>query len=249
MMKTILEEHERHTTAQDSAHHDQESARLPRALEILIEARTADAVFVVDPDHRIVYWDARAESLTGLLAEETIGRPCHEAFSGECEGGSTFCEQQCSVMRLAKAGQAAPGYEMRISTRWGQKRWVGVSNLSVQTEEGPYLVHLLRDTQAAHETLEMARGLIGFSSRDAKEEAHLRNHQVTHRDTPQLTPRQLEVLGLLASGKSTKEICRELYLSQATVRNHIRALLLALGAHSQLEALAKARQAGLLMGG
>lgn len=61
-----------------------------------------------------------------------------------------------------------------------------------------------------------------------------------------LTPRQLEVLGLLAAGKSAREICHELYLSQATVRNHIRALLLALGAHSQLEALARAREMDLL---
>jgi DNA-binding NarL/FixJ family response regulator len=54
------------------------------------------------------------------------------------------------------------------------------------------------------------------------------------------------VLSLLAVGKAAKEIGQELFLSQATVRNHIRALLLALGAHSQLEALAKAREAGLL---
>ena len=68
------------------------------------------------------------------------------------------------------------------------------------------------------------------------------------RDLPELTARQAEVLALLAAGKSARDIGGELYLSQATVRNHIRALLLALGAHSQLEALAKAREAGLLAG-
>ena len=53
-------------------------------------------------------------------------------------------------------------------------------------------------------------------------------------------------LELLAEGRSAKEIGRSLFLSQATVRNHVRSLLQALGAHSQLEALAKARKLGLV---
>ena len=63
---------------------------------------------------------------------------------------------------------------------------------------------------------------------------------------PQITPRQMEVLSLLSSGHSTREIGRELYLSEATVRNHIRGLLQAFGAHSQLEVLARARELGVL---
>jgi GAF domain-containing protein len=66
------------------------------------------------------------------------------------------------------------------------------------------------------------------------------------KDAPQITPRQMEVLQLLSSGRSTREIGRELYLSEATVRNHIRGLLQAFGAHSQLEVLARARELGVL---
>lgn len=66
------------------------------------------------------------------------------------------------------------------------------------------------------------------------------------RDVPEFTPRQLEVLELLARGRSVKEIGQELYLSQATVRNHVRSLLQVLGAQSQLEAVAKARDIRLL---
>ncbi len=57
---------------------------------------------------------------------------------------------------------------------------------------------------------------------------------------------QLEVLTLLSERKSAKEIGQELYLSQATVRNHIRSLLRAFEVCSQLEALTKAREIGLL---
>lgn len=53
---------------------------------------------------------------------------------------------------------------------------------------------------------------------------------------------------MLSQGKSAADIGRELYLSEKTVRNHISALLQALAAHSQLEALARAREVGLLSG-
>jgi PAS domain S-box-containing protein len=54
----------------------------------------------------------------------------------------------------------------------------------------------------------------------------------------QLTPRQAEVLELLERGRSTKQIAAELQLSTETVRNHIRHVLRAIGAHSRLEAVA-----------
>ena len=216
-----------------------EHTELPQAIKSFIEARTADAVFVVDPDYRIVYWDARAESLTGLLAEEMVGEPCYETLQGEDEGDNPFSAHLYSVMRLAQEGQSAPSYELRLFTRSGGQRWVNVSNLIVDSDEGPYLVHLVHDTQKAHETLEMAQGLIRVASKKDVPAQDRRN-------IPELTPRQLEVLKLLSEGKSAKEIGKELYLSQATIRNHIRSLLQALGAHSQLEALAKAHKMGLL---
>jgi DNA-binding CsgD family transcriptional regulator len=52
-----------------------------------------------------------------------------------------------------------------------------------------------------------------------------------------LTPRQQEVLRLLAEGLETPEIARRLGVADETARNHIRALLRATGAHSRLEAV------------
>jgi PAS domain S-box-containing protein len=63
---------------------------------------------------------------------------------------------------------------------------------------------------------------------------------------PQLTPRQREILELIASGHSTAEIASMLTLSTETVRNHVRSVLGALDAHSRLEALAAARRRGIL---
>jgi PAS domain S-box-containing protein len=61
-----------------------------------------------------------------------------------------------------------------------------------------------------------------------------------------LTPRQTEVLRLLGDGASTDQIAASLHLSKETVRNHVRHILRALGAHSRLEAVAFAHRQGLL---
>jgi hypothetical protein len=105
------------------------------------------------------------ESLSGVLSEEALGKPCYEAVMGESEGGEPLCAHGCSVMHLAQAHQPVSSYEMRIKTRSNEKRWVSVSNLTVETEKGPFLVHLLRDSQGTHDALQMARGLIQLSSK------------------------------------------------------------------------------------
>ncbi|HSK82812.1 MAG TPA: hypothetical protein VK902_05315 [Rubrobacter sp.] len=43
---------------------------------------------------------------------------------------------------------------------------MSASNLTIETEEEPHLVHLLRESQGAHDTLEMAHCLIQLSSKE-----------------------------------------------------------------------------------
>jgi two-component system, NarL family, response regulator DesR len=61
-----------------------------------------------------------------------------------------------------------------------------------------------------------------------------------------LTPRELEVLGLLGAGCTTEEIIGALSLSVHTVRNHIRNALAKLGCSSRLEAVGAAARLGLI---
>ena len=62
-----------------------------------------------------------------------------------------------------------------------------------------------------------------------------------------LTARELEVLQLLAKGRSTDAIARELFISINTVRNHVSNILNKLGAHSKLEAVAIAARDKLII--
>lgn len=61
-----------------------------------------------------------------------------------------------------------------------------------------------------------------------------------------LTPREQDVLGLLATGRSNQAIADELLLSLNTVRTHVQNVLTKLGAHSKLEAAAIAAREGLI---
>lgn len=62
----------------------------------------------------------------------------------------------------------------------------------------------------------------------------------------ELSQRELDVLRLLAEGKSNKEIAQALGLALNTIRNHVQSCLMKLGAHSKLEAVALATRRSLL---
>jgi two-component system NarL family response regulator len=54
---------------------------------------------------------------------------------------------------------------------------------------------------------------------------------------PRLTDREMEVLKLVAKGMNNRDIAKELYISENTVKNHIRNILEKLHLHSRMEAV------------
>ncbi len=63
-----------------------------------------------------------------------------------------------------------------------------------------------------------------------------------------LTPRQCDVLRLLIEGKPNKLICRELDLSESTVKTHLASIFRRLGASSRTQAVVAAARLGLRLG-
>ena len=59
-------------------------------------------------------------------------------------------------------------------------------------------------------------------------------------DIHDLTPRELEVLQALVKGRSSRDICAEMYIAPNTLRTHVQNLLSKLRVHSKLEAVAYA---------
>jgi two-component system NarL family response regulator len=63
---------------------------------------------------------------------------------------------------------------------------------------------------------------------------------------PRLTERELEVLKLVARGMANKDIAAELFISENTVKNHVRNILEKLQLHSRMEAAMYAVRENLL---
>lgn len=177
--------------------------------------RSGDALLAFDSDLIVVAWNRAAEELTGVSADEAIGRPCWEVLGGADDCGDLVCHPGCSIARLVRERWPVAHHSLLIGTREG-KRCVHVSTIAVD-DGSPLFLHILVPS-------ERRRPL----------------------ESRQLTMRQLEVLRFLADGVPAKVIATELGIVEATVRNHIRAILVALGAHSQLEAIANARRLQLI---
>jgi DNA-binding NarL/FixJ family response regulator len=61
-----------------------------------------------------------------------------------------------------------------------------------------------------------------------------------------LTPRELEVLGLVQLGRSNREVAEELFISRGTVKRHIENIMAKLGVSDRTQAVVKALQLGIL---
>ena len=168
-------------------------------------------------------WNSAAEALTGISSADAVGKRCWDVVGGLDERGSLVCHTGCSGARLAAEGWPVHCQQLLVKTASGTRRRVSVSTISVRNGDQPLFLHLLRDGEAEVDPDDQPSG------RSAA-----------------LTPRQLEVLELIDQGYSAKAIADRLGIAEPTVRNHIRAILLEFGAHSQLEALAAARRLHML---
>jgi DNA-binding CsgD family transcriptional regulator len=171
------------------------------------------------PDLHVDAWNEELESLTGIPAAEAIGRPCWEVLGGLDEGGAVICHHGCSAARLTREGRPVPSRRILIKTASGRKLVTMATIAALNADCDPVGLHLFQPTPTTE-----------------------------HEPAPDsyLTARQQEVLELIAEGAPAKTIAARLGIADVTVRNHIRAILLQLGCHSQLEALAEARRRRLL---
>lgn len=179
-----------------------------------------DALYVCDESMNIVEWNAAAEELTGIPAAEALGQKCWRVLRGRSEKGEIVCHPGCSTARLARTSHPAGCGCLLVATGAGRKP-LHISTIVVRDDGGLRVLHPM------HNGIEI-------------------EEPAAQCDPPPLTPRQLEVLEMLAHGLRARAIAGELHLAEATVRNHIRAIRRELGTHSQLEAVAAARRSGLV---
>ena len=210
-------------------------------LELL--AGMADGVFAVDGEQRIILWNRAAEELLGVTAQEVLGRYCYEVIRGRDELGCLLCHRACCVLAMAGRGETIPTYDLLTLTKGGQQVWLNVSHIvaPLKPSDRFAIVHIFRDVSRWKEMEQFVRQL---SSNLAKLSGPGGSDAFQGPSPPapveQLTPRELQVLKLMAEGFGTKAIAEKLFVSPSTVGNHIQNVLLKLRVHSRLEAVALA---------
>ncbi|MFV1963430.1 MAG: response regulator [Acidimicrobiia bacterium] len=118
----------------------------------------------------------------------------------------------------------------------------GASGYLTKDTPLPRLVDAMNDVLEGGAAVSPAMGGKLFSSlRDL-----LRHHGSASARQPELTGRELEILTLVGVGNTSREIADQLYISENTVRNHVRNILDKLGMKSRFEAVNWAHREGLI---
>jgi DNA-binding CsgD family transcriptional regulator len=214
----------------------QELAPIFSSLEL-----SPDPVFVTDRQNRIVFWNDSARRILGYESEEVVGRLCSELLKGCDSYGNRYCSEDCPIMNIASRGDIVQQFGLHMIGRDSHTVFADVAILQLRIAADEFLlVHMLRvpqgetHAQAATPTAPSPRPqlVIARESSDAR--------------ARKLTTREVEVLGMIAAGRSTPEIAERLHISPLTTRDHIQHILEKLEVHSKAEAVAFAFQKNLI---
>ncbi|HET7744258.1 MAG TPA: response regulator transcription factor [Gaiellaceae bacterium] len=133
--------------------------------------------------------------------------------------------------------QKAPGSAVLIFTAYGER-----SLLQRGLESGA-LGYILKETP--HETL--VRAIEKVAAGETFVDPGLMAEVVSARGQPDiLTPREREILQLLADGMSNVDVAQKLFISQETVKSHVRHILAKLEADTRTQAVAIALREAMI---
>jgi PAS domain S-box-containing protein len=191
-------------------------------------------------------WDLPAQQLTCSEGLYDVYGIEAEDFDGRYEGGSQHVhpddrEMVERVMRDAVESGAPVDYEYRIIRPDGRVRRIhSRAELTADSEGHPLrltgTVQDITEVRAAAEALHQTASDLG---RRAAELHRFPERPRSDELTKTLSPRQLEILALVADGLSNAEIASRLYLTESTVKWHVRKILRVLGVSNRAQAVAR----------
>ena len=205
--------------------------------------RRVGGLAAVNPGSILVVEDAPAcrELLSTLLVQ--AGHAVREASSAE-EALALAHEERPALVMLDVVLPDMNGYELcrALRERFGEA--LPIIFISGRTDPLDSVAGLLIGGDDYIVKPFVPGDLVARVRRALTRSAELdRNGQPS---TSDLTPRELEVLNLLADGLSQNAIADRLVISPKTVATHIQRILSKLGAHSRAEAVARAYRLGLV---
>ena len=199
-------------------------------------SNTADGVFAVDEDQRIIHWNAGAERILGYSSQDVLGLFCYDVIKGFDGSSRQVCYLGCPVIDCARSGFPTPGQDVKVKAKDGTGRWLSVVHTYIKDNSHLVAVlHIFRDAtegmEAKHTLERISREMSAYSSPAEAREPEVLRHE-------ELTQREHQVVTMLAQGEGTSGIAKKLMISNATARNHIQNILVKLDVHTRLEAVA-----------
>ncbi len=139
--------------------------------------------------------------------------------------------------------------DLLVRTKDGREVWASISTILVPSSRRDLwaLVHLFRDVSRQKAMERLVEQLLSIVAKLSLSRGPDPPVPLAHSPPPMdLTRRERDVLRLLASGASTQNIAKKLFISPSAARNHVRHILTKLQVHSRLEAVALALRNGLI---
>jgi PAS domain S-box-containing protein len=197
-------------------------------------AHASDGAVVIGADGRIASWNDAAERIMGYTYGDAVGELCCDLFVGCDAGGNRLCHRGCHEM-LVTMGESTRTVDMLARTKLGKPIWINVTILVLpEDREGATLtIHLFRDVTASKQLL-------------ARVQEHLTPPDPVGESPGVLTPRELELLGLMTLGLEMEDAAQRLQVSPARVRSDVQNIFGKLGVHSRQEAVAYAHKHHML---
>jgi PAS domain S-box-containing protein len=218
-------------------------------LDIL--ANTADGVFAIGTDQRIILWNKGAQAILGFSSKEVLGNNCYDVIAGRDESGNLVCSKDCWIVNHIQKGEMVTNHDMLTHSKAGDPVWINVSMVVIPGRRKQFntVVHIFRDITKRKHSEELIQELISTVKRSNQAKEHTLSAKISPLDNQsktRLTRRERQVLILLAEGASTNTITEELYISRATARKHIQNILTKLRLHTKLEAVIYATKNNLI---
>jgi DNA-binding CsgD family transcriptional regulator len=193
----------------------------------------------------------RAATLYRLLAP-CAGRAIVVGFTGACYGAaSRYLGLLATTMTHWEEAQQHFEDALAMNARMGSRPWLAHTRHQYavmllarrQSGDRERAIHLLDEAL----TMSRALGMRALEARVVTLQHHLPGQPRRRPTYPcGLTQREVEVLRLLAAGRSNHDIAKALFISANTVANHVRSILAKTTAANRTEAAAYALRHGLL---
>lgn len=192
------------------------------------------AVLEAEPDINIVAEVATAEDAVATALRGGIDLILMDLRFGAGEAGRTVATG-ADATRQIRAAMSEPPQVLMVTNYDTDADILGAI-------EAGAVGYLLKDAPP----VELLAAVRSAADGNAAMSEVVANKLLTREPRAALTPRELQVLSQVATGKSNRDIGRDLFLSEATVKSHLVHIYDKLGVRSRTSAVAAAREQGLL---